>query len=136
MILVLHPGLGNRYPQEAFHHLALLLGAAAEEVAAAMPARGTENRERLLLQARIVVARHIDDGALSVTAVAAALRISTRYLQQLWCEVEPSLVQYIASTRLDRVAASLVNAGRVHESVTRIALSHGFTNPSHFARAF
>lgn len=122
--------------EAAMHHLALLLGAAVDEVAAINPARGTDHRERLLLQVREFIARHIDDSALSVAAVAAAMRISTRYLQQLWSTEGGSLAGHIAATRLERVAASLGSAARAQESLTQIAMSHGFNNMSHFSRAF
>jgi AraC family transcriptional activator of tynA and feaB len=120
----------------AIRHLALLLGAAAQESLETGSWQRTDHRERLILQTKYFVAHHIDDCALSVGSVASALRLSTRYLQQLWASEGVSLAGYIADTRLDRVAASLRNPARHQESLTQISMSHGFVNMSHFSRTF
>lgn len=120
----------------AMRHLALLLGAAMQECVAIDRGLDTEHRERMLLQTKYHVAQHINDETLSVASVASALRVSTRYLQQLWASEGDSLASYIANMRLDRVVASLRNPSRSQESLTQIAMSHGFINMSHFSKAF
>lgn len=125
-----------RSAELAMRHLAMLLGAAVQECLATDRGLNTEHRERMLLQTKYHVAQHINDDTLSVASVALALRVSTRYLQQLWASEGDSLASYMANMRLHRVAESLRNPARLQESLTQIAMSHGFVNMSHFSKAF
>ncbi|MDM0067262.1 helix-turn-helix domain-containing protein [Variovorax sp. J31P207] len=120
----------------AMRQLGSLLGATAQEALQESSVQRTEHRERLVLQARYCVDRNIDSDELSAASVAAEMRVSTRHLQRLWANEEDSLADYIARRRLERVTASLSNPARSMESLTQIAMSHGFVNMSHFSRVF
>ncbi|MDM0106590.1 helix-turn-helix domain-containing protein [Variovorax sp. J22R24] len=126
----------SKAAEAAMRQLASLLGAAAQEALQESSVQRTEHRERMVLQARYHVDRNIDSDELSAASVAAAMRVSTRHLQRVWADEEDSLVAYIARKRLERVAASLSNPARSMESLTQIAMSHGYLNMSHFSRAF
>jgi AraC-like DNA-binding protein len=129
-------GQGRLNTDVALPQLGVLLGAAIGEVLDNDSSLAPHHRERLLLQARSYVARHIDDPDLSVANVASAMKISTRYLQQLWSGEDDALSAHIVRLRLKRVADSLRNPLRRRESLTQIAMSHGFNNMSHFSRSF
>lgn len=120
----------------AMRHLGLLIGAVAQESLEGCVCAKTDHRERMILQAKYYIAHQLNDSALSVAAIAAVLRVSTRYLQQLWACEGDSLAGYIANLRLERVMASMRHPARKQESLTQIAMSHGFVNMSHFSKVF
>jgi AraC-like DNA-binding protein len=84
---------------------------------------------------RSYVDNHIRDPQLSVESIAAAMRCSTRHLQNIFAHLEP-LARYIWRIRLERCAAALRETCYLDRSVTEIAFSYGFSNASHFSRAF
>lgn len=120
----------------ALKSLSVLLGAVLQEAMQLQPAQHTDHRERLIFLIKQYVNQHINRDSLSVAEIAANLRVSTRYLQQLWASETQTLQEYIAVKRLDAILESLVNPARKPESITQIAMSHGFVNMSHFSRFF
>lgn len=76
-----------------------------------------------------------DDPELSPVSVAAALRISVRYLHLLFAQRGHTTAGWIRERRLAycREALGNVDSGL---SVTDVALRAGFTDPSHFSRVF
>lgn len=121
---------------QALKNLSTLLGAVLQEAMQAQPVQHTDHRERLIFLTKQYVIQHINRENLSVAEIAANLRVSTRYLQQLWASEAQTLQEYIAAKRLDAVLESLANPARKPESITQIAMSHGFVNMSHFSRFF
>lgn len=121
---------------QALKNLSTLLGAVLQEAMQAQPAQHTDHGERLIFLTKQYVIQHINRENLSVAEIAANLRVSTRYLQQLWASEAQTLQEYIAARRLDAVLESLANPARKPESITQIAMSHGFVNMSHFSRFF
>lgn len=79
---------------------------------------------------------HLDNPDLTPTQVAAALHISTRYLHHLFDEGDETLARHIQNRRLEECAEALTDPAPRGRTVTEIALSHGFNNPSHFSRVF
>jgi AraC-like DNA-binding protein len=78
---------------------------------------------------------HIHDPELSVEGIAGSMRCSSRHLQAIFGDSEP-LGRYIWRTRLERCAAALGDPAKAALSITQIAFSLGFSNASHFSRAF
>jgi len=79
---------------------------------------------------------HLDDADLAPPRVAAALRISTRYLHELFDQGDDTVARHIQTRRLERCADALADPAQRSRSVIEIALSHGFNNHSHFSRVF
>lgn len=85
---------------------------------------------------RLYVENHLRDPGLSLDAIAADLNCTKRYLHMVFETEDMTLNEYIWVRRLERSRADLSNPAMRARSVTDIALSWGFSNPSHFSRAF
>lgn len=96
-----------------------------------------EHRSALTLFDRAVayIEQAFGDPALSPVSVAAALRISVRYLHLLFAQRGHTAAGWIRERRLAYCRAALANADS-GLSVTDVALQAGFTDPSHFSRVF
>jgi AraC family transcriptional activator of tynA and feaB len=82
-----------------------------------------------------VEANHAKIG-LRPETVAAALKVSLRYLHQCFEPAERSVMQQIKKIRLDRAFAALEDPTLRHHPVSQIAIRNGFGNVSHFSDAF
>jgi AraC-like DNA-binding protein len=96
-----------------------------------------EHRSGLTLFDRVVsyIEEAYDDPNLSPTSVAAALRISVRYLHLLFAQRGHTVAGWIRERRLAYCREALANVD-MGLSVTDVALQAGFTDPSHFSRVF
>ncbi len=91
----------------------------------------------LLLQAALdEVERSLGDPELTPSAVAERLGISTRYLHRLFADRGPSFGRWLLLRRLERADRALTDPRRAHWSIAEIAYEHGFSDPSHFSRAY
>jgi AraC-like DNA-binding protein len=95
------------------------------------------HRSSLTLFDRVVayIEQAFDDPALSPGSVAAALRISVRYLHLLFAQRGHTTAGWIRERRLAHCREALANVDS-DLSVTDVALQAGFTDPSHFSRVF
>jgi AraC-like DNA-binding protein len=83
------------------------------------------------------VETHLSDPDLSPTSIAAALRMSRRYLHRVWKEGDgESLARYVLRRRLEECARALRDPLYVGRSVTAIAFDWGFVGMPHFCSAF
>lgn len=93
-------------------------------------------RTILCERVKTFVRRHLRQSNLSIAYIARHFRCTKRHLHNVFGETACSLNQYIWGLRLDRCARDLANADFADRSVTAIAYSWGFSNSSHFSRAF
>jgi AraC-like DNA-binding protein len=96
---------------------------------------GRSYREKARARITSYVDLRIRDPELSVEGIATAMRCSSRYLQKVFGGSE-TLGRYIWRTRLERCRSALEDPANAGVSVTEIAFSLGFSNASHFSRAF
>jgi AraC-like DNA-binding protein len=87
-------------------------------------------------QVRSFIETHLHDPRLTPRGVAEALRISARYLHQVFNDGEETVARYILRRRLEECARALQDVARSRHTVTEIAFQHGFNDVSHFGRAF
>jgi len=114
-----------------------LLGILAEgRVGPAAGKAGSKHRAVRATAARRYVDEHLADPNLSVTSVADALEVSTRYLHMIFAREEQSLLDYIRKARLDACSAQLLSPASRDRSISEIAYSWGFNDLSHFCRLF
>jgi len=94
-------------------------------------------RSGLTLFDRVVayIEQAFDDPELSPASVAAALRISVRYLHLLFAQRGHTAAGWIRERRLTYCREALANLDS-ELTVTDVALQAGFTDPSHFSRVF
>lgn len=113
-----------------------LVCAMLAEAVAQAPQDLSEYKGAALLRVRAFVEEHLSDPELTRATVAAALRLSPRYINQLLQAEGTSLARLIWRRRLERIAADLRDPALAGRSISTIALSHGFRDLSHFSAAF
>jgi AraC-like DNA-binding protein len=97
--------------------------------------RDANVRVRLPLAQRYVL-DHIGDDDLTPERLANALNVSRRTLYQGFHDLGLTPASFILETRLERCSAALLDPGQRHQTITRIALDHGFCDGAHFSRLF
>lgn len=96
----------------------------------------TVHRSAQFQRGKMFIDEHLADPTLSMSFVAAALGISTRYVSDLLAEGGLSYRQYVLEQRLVRCARDLADPRLDHRTVTEVAYSWGFFDGAHFSRAF
>jgi AraC-like DNA-binding protein len=76
------------------------------------------------------------DPALSATAIASQLGITSRYLRLLLEETGRSFSEHVLEMRLEHAAELLRDPGQQERKVSAIAFACGFSDLSYFNRAF
>ena len=79
---------------------------------------------------------HLQDPVLGPESIARALRLSTRYLRQLFAGEPETIPGHILRRRLEECAQRLTHPLWRRRSVTEIAFHWGFVSAAHFARVF
>jgi AraC family transcriptional regulator, positive regulator of tynA and feaB len=113
-----------------------LVAAMLAEATEASPAPISDYRNLALIRIKDFVERNLGDFDLDPTAVAAALKFSPRYINQLLETEGTSLSRYIWRRRLEMAASDFENSGLDSLSISTIALNNGFNDLSHFSKAF
>lgn len=110
-----------------------LIDLAYAGVRGALPAPG--RAERLRRDILGYADRHCLDSDLTAARIAAALNVSTRYVQMTFARMGTTPSAYVRSRRLDHAARLLANPG-YDTPITSIALDSGFGDLSTFCRLF
>ena len=92
--------------------------------------------ESLRRNAQRLIDESLTHPNLSPVLLAKRMSISVRHLYRLFEEEGDSVCRYIQRSRLIRSASDLGNPHLREESITSIAYKWGFTDSSHFSRAF
>lgn len=89
---------------------------------------------------QVGVARYIEanlrDPQLSPASIAAALRISSRYLRMVFSIGNETVSAYILRRRLEECARQIKDPSWNGHTLTEIAFSWGFNSAAHFTRSF
>jgi len=93
-------------------------------------------RASLLNRIRQTIEASLSDPDASLEDVAAAHRISPRYLQKLFKSGDETFSHYILARRLERCRADLANPMCAQLSISQICFRWGFNGSAHFSRAF
>lgn len=93
-------------------------------------------REALKDRICAYVSMHLRNPGLSVDQIAHALNCSKRHLYNAFADEDQTPASFIQRLRLDACVRELQQVGAQGRSITDIALSWGFNNPSHFSRVF
>ncbi|WP_375778525.1 helix-turn-helix domain-containing protein [Bradyrhizobium sp. ma5] len=123
--------------QAAAHHLAdlvgLVLGSSAEQKELA--ARDGVAKARLDLM-KADVLKNLDNGKLTIEAIARANALSTRQAQRLFASEGTTFSEYVLEQRLLLARRLLLHAQSAGRKVSDIAYTVGFNDLSYFHRAF
>lgn len=93
-------------------------------------------RAYALQRLRTAVDCRLTDPVLTPASVAAAAGISVRYANALLAQQGTSLARFIRSLRLERCRQALEDMSQSHRTISEIAFGWGFSDQSHFSRAF
>ena len=102
----------------------------AELAGTAGPAHG----DARLRQAKRYMMARLDDPALDVETIARAQHMSPRTLTRLFARAGETPIRWLWRQRLAASYRMLAEGGA--RNITEVALAHGFSDPSHFSRAF
>ncbi len=112
----------------------LIVASLAEAMARATPKPQLGNV--LVQRAKAHIESHLGDQSLDPAAVAAAVGVSLRRLQELFQEREHCVSEWIWERRLDNAARRLADPTCVHIPIGTIAYDCGFSSQAHFSRRF
>lgn len=93
-------------------------------------------RDVALLRAKMLIDACLGDPCLDAARIAARMGLSARYLNRLFNAEQTSLMRYVWNLRLDRCRDDLMRPGSGAQRVADIAQRWGFSDMSHFSRAF
>ena len=93
-------------------------------------------REALRERIKQLVARRLGDPGLSVDAIAVELNCSRRQLYNAFGDEPDGVAGYVLARRLEACRRDFEDRRHDVNSITEIALRHGFNHPAHFSRAF
>ncbi len=93
-------------------------------------------RDAALLRAKMLIDASLGDPCLDATRIAARMGLSARYLNRLFNAEQTSLMRYVWNLRLERCRDDLMRPASGTRRVTHIAQRWGFSDMSHFSRAF
>jgi AraC-like DNA-binding protein len=112
--------------------LDILATALATEAGGTLPGDAAEHR--LLAAAKAFLRANLQDPSLDIPAIARALHTSTRSLNRAFAREGTSPMRWLWLQRLEAGGRALAEARA--RSVTEAAFTHGFSDVSHFSRAF
>lgn len=96
----------------------------------------SRSRSLSLLRVKSFIEQHLADTSLGTAMVASGVRLSPRYINQLFDDEATSLMRYVWKRRLERCRESLLDPAHAGRAVYDVALRWGFNDPSHFSRVF
>lgn len=94
------------------------------------------HRSALLYRLKAHIRAHLADPDLSLSETAAALGISSRYVNDLLADENTSFQRYVLGERLARCRRDLASPVLAHRHISEIAFAWGFNDLSHFGRVF
>lgn len=115
--------------------LALLTTALGNLVAQQAPCQSL-GRISLLYRARTFIWQNLHDPSLNSEKIAQALKISERYLHELFHEESSTISNWIWDRRLEKSRQDLSNPLLAGKSIGQIAFNCGFSDLSHFSHRF
>lgn len=118
---------GPTLVEHALDLVALALGATPTEAA---------KEHRRLARVHAFIEQNLGDAALSPAHIASKTGVSVRYLHRLFEGTGTTVSGFLWRRRLERSRAALVDPRRRAQSITEIAFAFGFSDASHFSKAF
>jgi AraC-like DNA-binding protein len=114
-----------------------LLGAVLAQETRQQESLAPEAQQRVLRQqVRAHIEQHLGDPGLTPSSIAAAHRISLRYLHRLFQEEPETVAESIRRARLERIHRDLADPRLATRTIQSVAARWGFPEPTHFSRSF
>jgi AraC-like DNA-binding protein len=99
-------------------------------------AAALSSAEQVRRQVKAYIDANLRDPELAIDQIAAALRLSKRYLHMCFAAEGASIADYLWQARLDQSRRELERDAGSGRTVTDIAFACGFNSSSHFSRLF
>ena len=135
-LLALAPELDDCSVERFVHAIPHVLGIAMEtRLRRAGPVSSdleVFHRERI----RGFVRQNLRDPTLDCATIAAAVKLSPRYVHDLFSTEPETLMRWVWSKRLERIRREIASPALCRRPVGVIAYDWGFSDPAHFSRAF
>lgn len=97
---------------------------------------GDSKLDVLFSRACALIMRRLRDPQLTVGVIASELGVSERYLHKAFSRRNQGAGRFIWNRRLAHCRGDLLDPGLKHRNLTEIAFHWGFSDASHFSRAF
>lgn len=82
------------------------------------------------------IQQRLCDFDFKLTEVAAAFRLSDRYVRRVFKSGDETPREYLRHRRLELAAGRLQDSALAHRTILEIALDCGFNDPAYFSRCF
>lgn len=89
-----------------------------------------------LFRVKHYIQLHLANESLDAEQISQGVRLSVRYINELFQHQGTSLMRFVTEKRLEQSHHYLTNTAFANLSITEIALRCGFKNFSHFSRVF
>lgn len=103
---------------------------------AAAPSLFEQASSTLYLCIQQFIDQHLHEDEIGPERLASQFHISIRQLYRLFERHDETVCRYVQRRRLERCAEELANPMLADRSITQIAYKWGFTDSTHFSRAF
>ena len=114
-----------------------LLDSALQQSAVSRPlADGCRGVSVKLQQAKALIAEQLENPELSPELIGKAIGVSRRGLYLMFSDVGETPMGCIRTLRLDAAAKRLRSSSSEIDTISKVALDLGFSDPSHFSRLF
>jgi AraC-like DNA-binding protein len=120
----------DRLSCQALDLVAIAIGQSAETN------RPSTHSSAMLVRLKAYISGRLHDPGLCLADTAAALGISTRYVNVLLQGQNDSFGRYVLARRLEACRRDLADPTHGHRQLIEIAFAWGFNDQSHFSRTF
>ncbi|WP_422058133.1 helix-turn-helix domain-containing protein [Sphingomonas sp.] len=132
MALTLTPDVADRFADAIPHLLAIALSAREGSGDICPSSISLFHKERV----KSFVRKHLANPDLSCKLVSDELRLSQRYIYDIFADEPMTLMRWVRVERLARCHRELSTPALARKSVSEIAFSWGFIDLAHFSRSF
>ncbi|MFO1024039.1 MAG: helix-turn-helix domain-containing protein [Acetobacteraceae bacterium] len=129
-------GLTPRTQDLAVQQTLELLAAAFASMPHGILPGASSSKALIRIRLQTIIDAHLSDHSLNPAALAAAAGVSVRYANAALAQHGTSIMRLLLSRRLARCRRALEDPAQMHRSVGDLAYSWGFSDLSHFGRAF
>jgi AraC-like DNA-binding protein len=131
-----HPGQLGGTAQQIVQSQLLDLLAMSIATLIGQPPKGSTTTSLVSMRLHAAVETRLDDSALAPKTVAAIAGVSVRYANAVLSQQHLSLSRLILARRLERCRVAFEDPSQANRTVSEIGYSWGFTDMTHFGRAF
>jgi AraC-like DNA-binding protein len=139
MIDTLQRDIDRLHPSSAIgvsEGITSIIAAGLRSLPGANTQRPTQLSAYHVARVKAFVMERLRDPELSISAIAAAMRMSADHLSRLFRGEPVPLSRWIWQQRLEACRRDLCDPRLAHQSVSEIAFSWGFNDATHFSRSF